>query len=68
MDKLEVNSGLMKGIIAKLIMRAIKNKLGNDMDIKLSELNVVIEDGKAIIHLNADVKTNVKDIIKMVGI
>lgn len=68
MDKLEVNSGLMKGIIAKLIKKAIKNKLGNDMDIKLSELNVVIEDGKAMIHLNADVETNVKDIIKMVGI
>ena len=54
MDEMIIGSRLMRGIFAKLAKRAIRKKLGYDIELELNELNVKIVDGTAHAHLSID--------------
>lgn len=66
MDEMKIGSNLMKKLIAKLIKMAVKNKLGYEVDIQLSELHATIIDGQAHIHLNADAEISKDELIKII--
>lgn len=69
--KLKLSTKFMRGIVTKLISKAIFKKYGYDVDILLNEIELKNVDGK--IHLHADVDAEVKNedfvkIIKSVGL
>ena len=69
MDHMVIRTGFMKNLIAKIMKRTIKKKLGYEVDLDISDLEVTFDDGtgKAVIHLNTKVtmdKTELKKIMK----
>lgn len=54
MDELKIKSGFMRGIVSKLVAKAIHKKFGYKVDIQINDIDVVVTDGKARVHLNAD--------------
>jgi hypothetical protein len=53
-DELKIKSGFMRGVVSKLVEKAIHKKFGYKVDIQINDIDVVVTDGKAHIHLNAD--------------
>lgn len=54
MDELKIKSVFMRGVVSKLVEKAIHKKFGYKVDIQINDVDVVVTDGKAHIHLNAD--------------
>lgn len=68
---MNIGSVFMKKLIAKVIGRVIRKKLGCDVDICLNEVIVTFDGEKAHVHLNADAdmsKEELTKIIKKVGL
>lgn len=71
MDEMKIGSKLMKNLIAKLVKRAVKKKVGYEVDIQLNELTATVTDGTAHIHLSVDAemgKDEFAKILKTVGL
>lgn len=68
MDELKLNlsSKFMRGIVTKLITKAINKKTGYKIEIDLHSLNVEVVDGKAYIHVDADAEINNDELMKIV--
>ena len=69
--KLKLSTKFMRGIVTKLISKAIYKKYGYDIDILLNEIEIKNEDGKVHLHMNVDVEVNnddFKKIIKSIGL
>ena len=68
---LKLSTKFMKGIIAKLISKAIHNKHGFKIDIQFNELQLENHGGKIHIHANVDgeiEESEFKKIIKSAGL
>ena len=63
---MNIGSVFMKKLIAKIIGRVIRKKLGCDVDICLSEVNVAFDGEKAKVHLNADAEMSKDELMKIV--
>lgn len=71
MDEMKIETSFMKKIMARLIKKAIRKKLGYDIDIHLNELFATVIDGIAHIHFNIDAeldKTEFTKIMEDVGL
>lgn len=69
--KLKLSTKFMKGIIAKLVSKALFKKFGCKIDILINEIEMTTHDGKIYLHLNADAETSneeFKKIIKSSGL
>lgn len=68
MDELKLNltTKFMRGILAKFIAKAIRKKLGCNVDILINQISVTAVDGKVHIHADIDGETTNDDLIKMV--
>lgn len=68
MDELKVNlsSKLVRGIVTKLIAKALCKKLGYKIDIQLNTLSVTVIDGKAHLHVDADGELDKEEFIKLI--
>ena len=69
MDELKLNlsSKFMKGIVTKLIAKAIYKKTGYKIDVELNSRNVEVIDGKAHIHADVDVEIDNNELKKIVS-
>lgn len=68
--KLKLSTKFMKGIIANLISKALKKKLGYNIDILLNEIDVKAENGKMRIHIDVDAELENSEfvgILKSIG-
>lgn len=67
MDELKLNlsSIFMKSLVAKLVTKAIQKKFGYKINIELNELKVVVIDGVANVHVNADAKIDNDELMSM---
>lgn len=65
MDELKIGSGFLKGMISKLIKRAIKQKTGYEIDIQLNDFEATIIDGRAHVHLNVDAEMDKSQLLKI---
>ena len=63
--KFKLGSKLMKGVFTGILKKQIKNKFDVDADIKINDLDVSIENGKAHIHVDIDGDLGGDDIIKL---
>lgn len=68
MDELKLNltTNWMRGIIAKFIAKAIRKKLGCDIDILVNQVSVTATNGKVHIHADVDAETTNEDLMKMI--
>lgn len=73
MDELKLNltTNFMKNMIAKIAAKAIRKKLGCDIDILVNKVSVTAVDGKIHVHADVDAETtneNLMKLIKKVGL
>ena len=68
MDELKINlsTKFMKGIVTKLIAKAIYKKTGYKIDIQLNKLAMETADGKVFIHADVDAEVNNDEFMKIV--
>lgn len=68
MDELKLNlsSKLMRGIVTKLISKAVYKKTGYKIEIELNNINVEVINGKAHIHVDADAEIDNDELMKIV--
>lgn len=64
--KLNLSTKFMKGIVTKLIAKAIYKKFGYKVDIQLNEIGIEVTGGKAYIHVDADAEINNDELVKIV--
>jgi hypothetical protein len=64
--KLILNTKFMRGMVTKIIAKAILKKTGYQVDIDLNEISVEVIDGKAHLHVNADATINTSDLLNIV--
>ena len=63
--KLNLTSKWMKGIVTKLIAKAIRKNIGYDVDIQLNNVNLVVIDGKVRIHADLDAEATQDEVKKI---
>ena len=68
MDELKMNlsSKFMRGIVTKIISKAVYKKTGYKVEIDLNNINVEVVNGKAYIHVDADVAIDNDELMKIV--
>ena len=66
MDELILSTRFMKGIVAKLLSKAISKKLGCDIGIKFNGLEARGEDGRIHIHADVDVEIDNNEFLKII--
>lgn len=64
--KVKLSTKFMRGMIAKLLSRLIRNKLGYDIDIEFSEIEIKTVDGNIRLHMNADAVISNDEFIKII--
>ena len=64
--KLNLTTKFMKGIITKLISKAIQKKYGYKIDIVLNEINLEVVNGQAHIHADVDATVDNDELMKIV--
>ena len=64
--KLKLSTKFMRGIVAKLIAKAIYAKTGYKVDIQLNELAVSIINGETSVSTNVEVKLASEEFTKIV--
>ena len=63
--KLKLSTKFMRGIVAKLIAKAIYKKVGYKIDIQLNDLDISIIDGETKISTNVELKCNSDEFTKI---
>ena len=63
--KIKLSTRWMKEIITKLISKAICNKLGYKIDIRINEIEVRTSDGRIQIHADVDAETDKRELIRI---
>lgn len=65
MDEMKLESKFTTGIASKIIKRAVKNKLGYDVDVTLNKFRTVLMDDKTHVHLDVDLELSKEDLNKL---
>lgn len=63
--KLKLSTKFMRGMVANLIAKALNKKLGYNIDILLNEIEVKNENGKILIHVDADAEVDNGEFVKI---
>ena len=63
--KLKLSTKFMRGMVANLIAKALNKKLGYNIDILLNEIEVKNDNGKILIHVNADAEVDNGEFVKI---
>lgn len=68
MDELKLNltTKFMRSMVAKFIAKAIRKKLGCQIDVLVNQVSITATDGKIHIHADIDAETTNEDLMKMV--
>jgi hypothetical protein len=68
MDELKLILGtkFMRGIVTKIIAKAILKKTGYHVDIDLHEISAEVVDGKVYLHTNVDAVINKEDLVNII--
>lgn len=63
--KVKLSTKFMRGIVAKLISKAIQKKLGCKIDIQLNDLDISVVDGETKVLTNVELKLESKEFVKI---
>lgn len=64
--KLSLNTKFMKGIVTKIISKAIYKKTGYDVNIQLNEIKLETIDGKVCLHADVDAEVKNEDFMNII--
>ena len=64
--KLKLSTKFMRGMVSKLISKAVYKKLGYKVDIQLNDINVEFIDGETSIHADVDLRLDKEDFTKLI--
>ena len=64
--KLKLSTKFMKGMVSKLITKAVYKKLGYKVDIQLNDINVEFIDGETSIHADVDLRLDKEEFTKLI--
>ena len=64
--KMSLSTKFMKGIVTKIISKAILKKTGYNINIQLNEIKLETVDGKVCLHADVDAKINNEDFINII--
>lgn len=67
MDEMKIKSAFLKAIVSKIIKKSIKRKTGANVDVHLEDLDIVVIDGKAKVHLEANAVIEKDDLTRIVN-
>lgn len=68
MDIMQIKSSLMKGIVAKILSKAIFEKSGYKVKVKIEDIDIKVNEEKASVNLNAGFDINIKDLTEFARI
>lgn len=63
---MKLSTKFMRGIVSKLISKAIYKKIGYKVDIQLNDLDISMINGETKILTNVEVKVNSDEFMKIV--
>lgn len=63
--KLALSTKFMRGIVTKILAKAIYKKTGYHVDIRLNEVKAETHDGKISLHMDIDAEMNSEDLVKI---
>lgn len=66
MDKLILETPFVKGILAGFIGRALKKKLGYNIDIQIYNINAISENGKIRLRADMAAETTTEEFSKII--
>ena len=64
--KMSLSTKFMRGIVTKIISKAILKKTGYNVDIQLNEIKLETIDGKVCLHADVDAKIDNEDFINII--
>lgn len=64
--KLVLSTKFMRGIITKIIKKAIFKKTGYEIDIQINKIVAETNDGKVSLHMDVDASVNSEDFVDIV--
>lgn len=64
--KLALTSKFMKGIVTKIVRKAIVKKFGYEVDIQINNISVETIDGKVSLHVDVDADVDKEDFVKII--
>ena len=64
--KMSLSTKFMKGIVTKIISKAILKKTGYNINIQLNEIKLETVDGKVYLHADVDAEINNEDFINII--
>ena len=64
--KMSLSTKFMKGIVTKIISKAILKKTGYNINIQLNEIKLETVDGKVCLHADVDAEINNEDFINII--
>lgn len=67
MDEVKIISKLMRGVISKILSRAINKNLGIRADLQIRKIEASINEEKAHIHLDIDADITKDELDKLLG-
>ena len=63
MDEMNVVSKFTTMVISKIARKAIRKKLGYEIDIQLNEIKATIADGRTHIHVDLDAELSKEELL-----
>ena len=63
--KVKLTTRFMRGLVSKLIAKAIYKKYGYKVDIQLNDLDISVVDGETNINTNVEVRLNSGEFVKI---
>lgn len=68
MDEMNVklSTKIMRGMVAKLIARAVFKKTGHTIEVQLNEIELKTYDGKVHLHMNVNVESESDEFLEIV--
>lgn len=67
MDEVKIISKLMRGVISKILSRAINKNLGIRADLQIRKIEASINEEKVHIHLDIDADITKDELDKLLG-
>ena len=65
MDEMNIVSKFTTVMISKIANKALRKKLGYDVNIQLNEIKASIADGKTHVHVDVDAELSKEELLKI---
>jgi len=65
MDEMRLESKFTTGLVSKIAKKAVRTKLGYDVDIQLNNLRTTVIDDKTHVHLDVDLELTKEELDKL---